>query len=148
MSINKVILVGNLGNDPETRYLASGDAVTNFSVATTDKWKDKATGEMREATEWHRISTFGKLAEIMGQYLKKGAQVYVEGSLKTNKWTDKEGVERYTTGIRADTVQMLGKRPEGSQGGQDGGQRQAPAGGQRQQRQAPPASDYDDDIPF
>ena len=147
-SINKAIIVGNLGGDPETRYLPSGDAVTSISVATTDRYKDKQTGEQREATEWHRTSFFGKLAEIAGQYLKKGSQVYVEGSLRTKKYTDKDGIERYATGIRADTMQMLGSR-------QDGGappQRQAaPQRQQRPQQQAPASSgfdDMDDDIPF
>jgi single-strand DNA-binding protein len=107
-SINKVIIVGNLGADPETRYLPSGDAVCNIRVATTDRYKDKQSGEMRESTEWHSISFFGKLAEISGQYLKKGSQVYVEGSLRTRKYTDKNGVEKYATDIRADTMQMLG----------------------------------------
>ncbi|MCE1172614.1 MAG: single-stranded DNA-binding protein, partial [Azovibrio sp.] len=109
-SVNKVIIVGNLGRDPEVRYSASGDAMCNITVATTDTWKDKATGERKEATEWHRISFFGRLAEIAGQYLKKGSQVYVEGSLRTRKWTDKEGQERYTTEIRADEMKMLGGR--------------------------------------
>ena len=109
-SVNKVILVGNLGRDPETRYMPSGDAITNITIATTDSWKDKATGEKRDATEWHRIAFFGKLAEIAGQYLKKGSQVYVEGSLRTRKWQDKDGQERYTTEIRADSMQMLGGR--------------------------------------
>ena len=102
-SINKVIVVGNLGADPETRFLPSGEAVTNIRVATTDKWKDKASGEMKEATEWHRISFFGRLAEVAGEYLKKGSQVYVEGSLRTRKWQDKEsGQDRYSTEIRAE----------------------------------------------
>jgi len=109
-SVNKVIIVGNLGRDPETRYLPSGEAVTNISVATTDTWKDKASGEKKEATEWHRVSFFGRLAEIAGEYLKKGSQVYVEGALRTRKWQDKEGKDRYTTEIRADTMQMLGSR--------------------------------------
>lgn len=109
-SVNKVILVGNLGRDPETRYMPSGDAITNITIATTDSWKDKATGEKRDATEWHRVAFFGKLAEIAGQYLKKGSQVYVEGSLRTRKWQDKDGQERYTTEIRADSMQMLGGR--------------------------------------
>jgi single-strand DNA-binding protein len=110
-SVNKVIIVGNLGADPETRYLPSGDAVTSIRVATTDRYKDKQSGEMREATEWHSISFFGKLAEIAGQYLKMGSQVYVEGSLRTRKYTDKNGVEKYATEIRADTMQMLGAQP-------------------------------------
>src|SRR6478736_5594577 len=115
-SVNKVIIVGNLGRDPETRYLPSGDAVTNISVATTEKWKDKASGEMKEATEWHRISFFGRLAEIAGEYLKKGSQVYVEGSLRTRKYQDKEtGKDRYSTEIRADEMKMLGSRPGGGE---------------------------------
>lgn len=108
-SVNKVILIGHLGQDPELRYLASGDAVANFSMATSESWKDKA-GEKQEQTEWHRISAFGKTAEIVGKFLKKGSQVYVEGKLQTKKWTDKEGVERYTTEIRCDRMQMLGAR--------------------------------------
>lgn len=111
-SVNKVILVGNLGKDPETKYLPSGDAVTNFSIATTESWKDKATGEKKEATEWHRISTFGKLAEICGEYLKKGSAVYIEGSIKTRKWQDKEGNDRYSTEIKADRMQMLGGKQD------------------------------------
>ena len=128
-SVNKVILVGNLGRDPETRYMPGGDAVTNCTIATTDTWKDKTSGEKKEATEWHRIVFYRKLAEIAGQYLKKGSQVYIEGSLKTRKWTDKEGQERYTTEIVADSMQMLGSRsgsgeappprePGAAQGGQ------------------------------
>tara|TARA_S200000501_G_C20623206_1_gene655530 strand:- start:65 stop:532 length:468 start_codon:yes stop_codon:yes gene_type:complete len=109
-SINKVIVVGNLGRDPETRYMPSGDAMTNIAVATSEKWKDKNSGEQKEATEWHRITFFGKLAEITNQYLKKGSQVYVEGKLKTRKWTDKDGVDKYTTEIIAETMQMLGNR--------------------------------------
>src|SRR5229473_6521908 len=112
-SVNKVIIVGNLGADPETRYTPGGDAVTNIRVATTDKWKDKASGEMKEATEWHRISFFGRLAEVAGEYLKKGSQVYVEGSLRTRKWQDKDGQDRYSTDIRADVMQMLGRREGG-----------------------------------
>src|SRR2546426_4217428 len=109
-SVNKVIIVGNLGADPETRYTPSGDAVTNIRVATTDRWKDKASGEMKEATEWHRIAFFGRLAEVAGEYLKKGSQVYVEGSLRTRKWQDKEGQDRYSTEIRGDVMQVLGPR--------------------------------------
>ncbi|WP_026686025.1 single-stranded DNA-binding protein [Azovibrio restrictus] len=160
-SVNKVIIVGNLGRDPEVRYSASGDAMCNITVATTDTWKDKATGERKEATEWHRISFFGRLAEIAGQYLKKGSQVYVEGSLRTRKWTDKEGQERYTTEIRADEMKMLGGRqgmgePSGMGGGSGGGgsRSSAPA---PDYAPAPPAAqkkpafsdDFgDDDIPF
>ena len=109
-SINKVIIVGNLGRDPEMRTFPSGDQVANVTIATTDKWKDKQTGEMREATEWHRVVFNGRLAEIVGQYLRKGSQVYVEGSLRTRKWTDQAGVEKYSTEIRADQMQMLGGR--------------------------------------
>jgi len=159
-SVNKVIIVGNLGADPETRYLPSGDAVTSIRVATTDRYKDKQSGEMREATEWHSISFFGKLAEIAGQYLKKGSQVYVEGSLRTRKYTDKNGVEKYATDIRADTMQMLGSRQgmggEGAGGG--GGGYSRPAASAQRPAAAPAAAsrpaaasgfdDMDDDIPF
>ena len=149
-SVNKVIIVGNLGKDPETRYAPSGDAVTNIVVATTETWKDKTSGEKREATEWHRVVFFGKLAEIAGQYLKKGSQVYIEGKLTTRKWQDKDGNERYTTEIRADEMKMLGSKSDGQQ---DGQQRQQSA----PQRQEPPRQpaqksgvfgDYDDSIPF
>lgn len=137
-SVNKAILVGNLGRDPETRYTTGGEAVTNVSIATTDTWKDKA-GEKQERTEWHRVSFFGKLAEIAGEYLKKGSQVYVEGRIQTRKWTDKDGTEKYSTEIVADRMQMLGGKPR-----EDG---EAPA---RQQAKAPAgkADDLDDDIPF
>ena len=106
-SVNKAIIVGNLGKDPEVRYTASGDAICNITVATSDTWKDKETGEKKEATEWHRISFFGKLAEIAGEYLKKGSSVYVEGSIRTRKWTDKDGQDRYTTEIRGDQYEMV-----------------------------------------
>lgn len=109
-SVNKVIILGNLGADPETRFLPSGDAVTNIRVATTDRYKDKATGEMKEVTEWHRIAFFGRLAEVAGEYLKKGSAVYVEGKLQTRKWTNKDGVDQYSTDIRADQMQMLGSK--------------------------------------
>ena len=109
-SVNKVIIVGNIGRDPETRYMPSGDAVTNISVATSDRYKDKQTGEMKETTEWHRVAFFGKLAEIAGQYLKKGSQVYVEGRLRTRKWADASGQEKYSTEIVADSMQMLGSK--------------------------------------
>ena len=149
-SVNKVIIVGNLGRDPETRYLPSGEAVTNISVATTDTWKDKTSGEKKEATEWHRISFFGRLAEIAGEYLKKGSQVYVEGSLRTRKWQDKEGKDRYTTEIRADTMQMLGSRagageprgepaPKGEGAAKPAAAAKKPAG---------KFDDMEDDIPF
>jgi single-strand DNA-binding protein len=122
-SVNKVIIVGNLGRDPEIRTFPSGDQVANVTIATTDRWRDKNTGENKEATEWHRIVFNGRLAEIVGQYLRKGSQVYVEGSLRTRKWTDQAGQEKYTTEIRADTMQMLGSRQGmgGGQGGQGGG---------------------------
>ena len=174
-SINKVIIVGNLGRDPEMRTFPSGDQVANVTIATTDKWKDKQTGEMKEATEWHRVVFNGRLAEIAGQYLRKGSQVYVEGSLRTRKWTDQSGVEKYSTEIRADQMQMLGSRqgmggPQGGghdDGGYGGGEEQAPrrappprapmaAPAPRPVPQAPaPApraasgfDDMDDDIPF
>ncbi len=163
-SVNKVIIVGNLGADPETRYLPSGDAVTSIRVATTDRYKDKQTGEMKEATEWHSISFFAKLAEIAGQYLKKGSQVYVEGSLRTRKYTDKNGVEKYATDIRADSMQMLGSRQGMGGPSEDGGggayaPRPAPsrpAAAPAQRLAAAPAArpaasnfdDMDDDIPF
>src|SRR5207249_4439641 len=115
-SVNKVILVGNLGRDPETRYTTGGEAVTNISIATTDTWKDKS-GEKQERTEWHRVAFFGKLAEIAGEYLKKGSQVYVEGRLQTRKWQDKEGQDKYTTEVGANVMQMLGSRHR--QGGAD-----------------------------
>ncbi|MBS0292546.1 MAG: single-stranded DNA-binding protein [Proteobacteria bacterium] len=118
-SVNKVIIVGNLGRDPEMRTFPSGDQVANVTIATTDRWRDKNTGENKEATEWHRVVFNGRLAEIVGQYLRKGSQVYVEGSLRTRKWTDQSGVEKYSTEIRADTMQMLGSR-QGMGGGQGG----------------------------
>ena len=115
--VNKVILVGNLGNDPETRYMPSGDAVTNISVATTESWKDKQTGEQKEKTEWHRVVMFRRLGEIAAEYLRKGSQVYIEGKLRTNKWKDRDGNDRYTTEIIADEMQMHGGR--GGAGGGD-----------------------------
>ena len=125
--LNKVQIIGHLGRDPETRHLPGGDAVTSFSVATTEKWRDKQTGEQKEATEWHRITTFGKLAEICSQYLRKGSQVYIEGKLQTRKHTDKDGIERYTTEIRADTMQMLGGKKDGGTPRAAPAPRQAPA---------------------
>ena len=149
-SVNKVIIVGNLGRDPEMRTFPSGDQVANVTIATTDKWKDKQSGEMREATEWHRVVFNGRLAEIVGQYLRKGSQVYVEGSLRTRKWTDQQtGQERYATEIRADTMQMLGSRQgmgggaqgggydDGGYGGDAGGYDQAPRRAATPQRPAP-----------
>ena len=130
--INKVILVGNLGNDPEVRYSQSGSAITTLSVATSESWKDK-DGNQQERTEWHRVKAFGRLAEIMGEYLKKGRQVYIEGSLRTEKYTDKNGVEKYSTDIIADEMQMLGGMGEGGGGG---GQR---GGGERSERPARPS---------
>lgn len=143
-SLNRVTLIGNLGADPESRFAPSGDAICNIRLATTENWRDKATGERREATEWHRVSFYGKLAEIAGQYLRKGSQVYVEGSLRTRKWTDNDGQDRYTTEIRADEMKMLGGKMEG-QNQAAVPRQQAP---QRQQT-APPAGDFDDlDVPF
>ncbi len=151
-SVNKVILIGNLGRDPEVRYMPSGDAVANISIATTETWKDK-NGEKQEKTEWHRVAMFGKTAEIAGEYLKKGSQVYIEGRLETRKWTDKDGKERYTTEIRADRMQMLGSRSGGSE-------RMAPPEDDAPRAAAAPAQksggaakgggleDLEDDIPF
>jgi single-strand DNA-binding protein len=154
-SVNKVILIGNLGRDPETRYMPDGGAVTNVSIATTETWKDK-NGEKQEKTEWHRVAFFGKLAEIAGEYLKKGSQVYVEGRLQTRKWQDKDGQDKYTTEIVADRMQMLGSRQ-----GMGGGERERDAGsggGEAASRgAAKPAAgkpagskfdDFEDDIPF
>ncbi len=151
--VNKVILIGNLGNDPDIRYTASGAAIANISLATTTSWKDKNSGEQQERTEWHRVVFFGRLAEIVGEYLKKGSQVYVEGRLQTNKWQDKEGADRYTTEIIANEMQMLGSKSDSSAN-------YAPAA-QSEQYRAPepqPAAtasttvakedDFDDDIPF
>ena len=140
-SVNKVILVGNLGKDPEMRYMPNGDAVCNITIATTDTWKDKQTGEKKEATEWHRVVFFRKLAEIAGQYLKKGSQVYIEGALKTRKWQDKDGQERYTTEIVADSMQMLsGKRDDSEREPSPVTEHSAPKGNA--------FVDDDDDIPF
>ena len=162
-SVNKVIIVGNLGRDPEIRYMPSGDAIANIAVATSYKSKDRNTGEQKETTEWHRISFFGRLAEIAGQYLKKGSSVYVEGRLQTRKYTDKDGVEKYATDIVAEQMQMLGGRQGmGGDSMDDGGgnsyENSRPAPAPRQQAPAPaprpapkPApnfSDMDDDIPF
>ena len=156
-SVNKVILVGNLGKDPDVRYMPSGEAITNITLATTDTWKDKNSGERRETTEWHRVVFFRKLAEIAGQYLKKGSQVYIEGSLKTRKWQDKDGQDRYTTEIVADEMKMLGSRqgggePSGDYNRERPASRPAPA----PQASAPASNyptggalgDFEDDIPF
>ena len=162
--INKVIIVGNLGQDPEVRYMTNGNAVASITIATSESWRDKQTGEQREKTEWHRVSLFGKLAEVAGEYLRKGSQVYIEGQLQTRKWQDQQGQDRYTTEVVVQgfngVMQMLGGKPQGQ-----GGQQQAPAqqqqGGwgqpqqpaqQRAQNQQPqyndPPMDFDDDIPF
>ncbi len=146
--VNKVILVGNLGKDPENRYLASGTPVSNVVLATSEGWKDKQTNELKERTEWHNIVFFGKLAEIAGEYLRKGSQIYVEGSLRTRKWQDRDGHDRYTTEIVANELQMLGSRPGGSSGGSAGYDNER---SQSSQGPAPvPMSDegFDDDIPF
>jgi len=154
--INKVIIVGNLGGDPETRYMPSGAAVTNFTVATNESWKDKQTGEQKERTEWHRVAMFNRLAEIAAEYLRKGSQVYIEGKLRTRKWQGQDGQDRYTTEIIADEMQMLGGRGgndfgggsgSGGGGGQGGGGRGGKSGGGSAPPQPGP-DDFDDDIPF
>jgi single-strand DNA-binding protein len=173
-SVNKVILVGNLGADPEVRYLPSGDAVANIRLATTDRYKDKASGEMKEMTEWHRVSFFGRLAEIVNEYLKKGSSVYIEGRIRTRKWQAQDGTDRYSTEIVADQMQMLGGRGGSGGGGDDGGYSREPAersggggraaggggggarssggGGGAASRPSAPAGggfdEMDDDIPF
>ncbi len=140
--VNKVIVVGNLGQDPETRYMPSGSAVTNLRIATNESWKDKQTGEQKDRTEWHSVAMFGRLAEIAAEYLRKGSQVYIEGKLRTRKWQDKDGNDRYTTEIIADEMQMLGSRSGGG----------APAMSDAPPASAPPpqqsTGDFDDDIPF
>jgi single-strand DNA-binding protein len=158
--INKVILVGNLGADPDTRYMPSGKAVTNIRVATSESWKDKQTGDMQERTEWHSIVMYDKLGEIAAEYLRKGSQVYIEGKIRTRKWQDKEGKDRYTTEVIADQMQMLGGRGGGGGGSSEpreprSAARQAPASDDRSDRAAAPVDDagsgggeFDDDIPF
>lgn len=149
--VNKVILVGNLGKDPEVRYSPNGQAVANCTIATSESWKDKTSGEKQERTEWHRVVFFGRLAEIAGEYLKKGAQIYVEGRLQTRKWQDKEGKERYTTEIVANEMQMLGSRggagmpsePASEPAGAYESAAPARSGGGKSS-----APDFDDDIPF
>jgi len=153
--VNKVILVGNLGKDPEVKYTASGAAVANITIATSESWNDKQTGEKQEKTEWHRVVFFRRLAEIAGEYLRKGSQVYIEGKLQTRKWQDQSGQDRYTTEIVANEMQMLGSR-----GGDGGGARPQPGGGFRSNAPAQPAAQPaaqqpqadtgfdDDDIPF
>jgi single-strand DNA-binding protein len=162
-SVNKVILVGNLGRDPETRYATSGSAICNITIATSRQWKDKATGEKKEETEWHRVVFYDRLAEIAGEYLKKGRPVYVEGRLKTRKWQDKEGQDRYTTEIVAEEMQLLGSREGGGGGGRGGdvefdsatGGAGAGAGAKSSSgaksgsgSAKPKTDDFDDDIPF
>jgi single-strand DNA-binding protein len=162
-SVNKVILIGNLGKDPEVRYAPSGSAIANIALATSRSWKDKTTGERQEETEWHRVVFFDRMAEVAGEYLKKGKSVYIEGRLKTRKWTDKEGVEKYTTEVMADKMEMLGSREGGmgDEGGGGGGSGAAPARREAPARSAAPApaprapaksstgfDDMDDDIPF
>lgn len=151
--INKVILVGNCGKDPETRYMPSGGAVTNVSIATAEGWKDKQTGETKERTEWHNVVFFNRLAEIAGEYLKKGSQIYVEGSLRTRKWQDKEGKDRYTTEIVANEMQMLGSRSGGGNDSAEYSQERPSSSSSSSGRQAAPAAaiaddGFDDDIPF
>lgn len=160
MSVNKVILVGNLGKDPEVRYLPSGEGFASATLATTDKWKDKS-GQMQERTEWHNLSFFGRLAEVVRQYLKKGSKIYVEGSIRTEKWQDKDGKDRYTTKIVVNTMQMLGSRQGGGNGDGNGDGNYQGGAEQFAQRPAaapnrpaaPPAAknsfdDFDDDLPF
>jgi single-strand DNA-binding protein len=154
--VNKVIIVGTLGKDPETRYMPSGSAVTNMRLATNEQWKDKQTGEQQERTEWHSIAMFGRLAEIAAEYLRKGSQVYIEGKLRTRKWQDKEGKDRYTTEIVADEMQMLGSKgggggasmgPPAERSSSGGGQRPAAVSDMDSGGGGPPG-DFDDDIPF
>lgn len=162
--VNKVILVGNLGQDPEVRYMPNGGAVANITLATSESWRDKTTGENREVTEWHRVVLFGKLAEVAGEYLRKGSQVYIEGQLRTRKWTDQSGQEKYTTEVVVNvggTMQMLGGRAGGNGGQQQSGNNngwgqpqqpqpssQAPGAQQQTQQNDIPPMDFDDDIPF
>ncbi|MBL4744394.1 MAG: single-stranded DNA-binding protein [Cycloclasticus sp.] len=150
--VNKVILVGNLGKDPEIRYMPSGGAVANITVATSESWKDKSTGEQKEQTEWHRVVFFNRLAEVVGEYLKKGSKIYVEGSLQTRKWQDQSGQDRYTTEIKASTMQMLDSRGGGSAefspaSSQSKPQQPSNFAGAPKQPTAP-MDDFDDDIPF
>jgi len=156
-SLNKVILIGNLGRDPETRYMPNGEAVTNITIATTETWKDRTSGERQEKTEWHRVTFYRRLAEIAGEYLKKGSQVYIEGRLETRKWTDKEGKDRYTTEVIAAEMKMLGSRPGGGMPNYDASEEtgsrppaaKAAAGGSRPAAKTPGGiTDMDDDIPF
>ncbi len=142
--INKVIIVGNLGGDPETRYMPSGSAVTNLTVATNESWKDKQTGEQKDRTEWHKVAMFNRLAEVAAEYLRKGSQVYIEGKLRTRKWQDKSGQDRWTTEIIADEMQMLGGRGGGGSAPMNSSSDSAPSSAPPQ----PGPDDFDDDIPF
>jgi single-strand DNA-binding protein len=146
-SVNKVIIVGNVGKDPEMRFLPSGEAVANFSVATSESWKDKQTGEKKESTEWHRCSAFGKLADIIGQYVGRGSQLYIEGSLKTRKWQDKDGQDRYTTEIKVDQMKMLGGKDNRAQSSQEVSHEKITITDVNSNAAAAPGS-IDDDIPF
>jgi single-strand DNA-binding protein len=146
--VNRVILVGNLGKDPETKYMPSGGAVTNITVATSESWKDKDTGEKQERTEWHRVCFFNKLAEIAGEYLKKGSKVYIEGSLRTRKWQDQSGQDRYTTEVIASEMQMLDGRGGAAGSNGDSVAHQGGHGGAPSPQAAPHGNDFDDDIPF
>jgi single-strand DNA-binding protein len=148
--VNKVILVGNLGKDPEVRYSPNGSAMANVTIATTESWKDRQTGEKQEKTEWHRVVFFSRLAEIVGEYLKKGSQVYIEGRLQTRKWQGQDGQDRYTTEIVANDMQMLGSRSAGG-GTSDWTDQQNTANaipGKAPSSSTPPADDFDDDVPF
>jgi single-strand DNA-binding protein len=149
--VNKVILIGNLGRDPEVRYSPNGQAIANVTIATSESWKDKNTGEKQEKTEWHRVVFFSRLAEIAGEYLKKGSQVYIEGRLQTRKWQDKEGVERYTTEIVANEMQMLGSRAgagaPAESFNQDAGEPSS-GGGKKAPAKSGAGGEFDDDIPF
>ena len=148
-SVNKAIIIGRIGQDPETRHAPSGDAICNLSVATSESWKDKSTGEKREQTEWHRVVLFGRTAEVAEQYLRKGSQIYIEGRIQTRKWTDKDGNERYTTEIRGDVLRMLGSKSSGAERENMPAQRAQPA--QQARPQAPVDDQFDlgpDDIPF
>ena len=158
-SVNKVILIGNLGADPETRSMPSGMTVANIRIATSESWKDKQSGEQKERTEWHHVALFGRLGEIAGEYLRKGAQVYIEGSLRTRKWQDKEGRDRYTTEVIANDMQMIGGRGGGGSGGSSGGGSSSSSGtGSYESRERAPSGEsapagasaegFDDDIPF
>ena len=147
--VNKVILIGNLGNDPEVRFMPNGQAVANLSIATSESWKDKDSGEKRDHTEWHRIVLYRRLAEIAGEYLKRGSKVYLEGKLRTRKWADQNGQDRYSTEVIADELQMLDRAGEGAPtSNYNSTPRQAPASAPQAQQPAPATSEFDDDIPF